>query len=134
MLRLPGRHAGSGGGGEADAGERVGVMFARAGLGQRILDDPLTLASVHVIEGLRQPRLRQRAHVGGLSLREKLRDVVGTDGDTGQARFEPAQPERRQHQKRRDQRHQQQRHKLKVNTAKISAGLQNQYSVGGDSG
>jgi len=65
---------------------------------------------------------RQRVHVIGFGLVEKLGHIRGRDGVVVEARFEPLQPECRQHQQPRDKRSEQPRHKGEVNTAKISVG------------
>jgi hypothetical protein len=65
---------------------------------------------------------RQRVHVIGLGLLEKLGDVGSRDGVVLEARFETLQPECCQHQQPRDERREQPRHKAEVNTAKVSAG------------
>ncbi len=68
---------------------------------------------------------RQRVHVVGLGLVEKLGYIGGRDGVVGEARFEALQPECCQHQQRRNKRSEQPRHKGEVNTAKVSAGSRN---------
>ena len=68
---------------------------------------------------------RQRVHVTGLGLVEKLGYVGSGDGIVFEIRFESLQPECRQHQQRRDKRSEQPRHKGEVNTAKVSAGSRN---------
>ena len=68
---------------------------------------------------------RQRVHVTGLGLLEKLGHIRGRDGVVVEAGFEPLQPECCQHQQPRNKRREQPRHKGEVNTAKVSAGSRN---------
>ena len=65
---------------------------------------------------------RQRVHVIGLGLVQKLGYVGGGDGVVFEAGFKPLQPECCQHQQRRNKRSEQPRHKGEVNTPKVSAG------------
>src|SRR6476469_8649722 len=65
---------------------------------------------------------RQRVHVIGLGLVQKLGYVGGGDGVVFEAGFKPLQPECCQHQQRRNERSEQPRHKGEVNTPKVSAG------------
>jgi hypothetical protein len=93
------------------------------GRGWRV-KQPLAFAQplMQTVQGAAYALSRQRVHVIGLGLVEKLGYIGGRDGGVIEARFEPLQPECCQHQQRRNKRSEQPRHKGEVNTAKVSAG------------
>lgn len=57
--------------------------------------DALTTPAVQAVERLGHAFAGQRAHVGGVSLLEKLRDVAGGERVVDQTRFQALQAERR---------------------------------------
>src|SRR5262249_19509642 len=88
------------------------------------VDRPISFAQtlMQTVQRAAHTLSRQRVHVMGFGLVEKVGYVGGRDGVVDEARFEALQPECCQHQQRRNKRSEQPRHKGEVNTAKVSAG------------